>query len=187
MTDAYTKAELIEQLTLTQQQVHADIAAMTDSQFNAGSDQSWSAAGYLKHLILSVKPVAKALNLPLERLHSMFGQAETTPRPYAAVVAAYEARLAEGIRAEDFERVTPGFYRFPEGVTDEKAYLTQTWAESNSRLLATLEQWDELTLDSHQMPHPAIGMITVREMLFFTLFHNRLHAQDIRQAGLAAV
>ena len=187
MTDPYTKAELIAQLTLTQQQVHNDIAAMTDAQFDAGSDQSWSAAGYLKHLILSVKPVAKAINLPPERLLSMFGQAENPSRTYGEVMAAYQARLAEGIRAEDFDRVTPGFYRFPEGVTDEKTYLTQTWDESNTRLLAALEQWDEVTLDSHQMPHPAIGMITVREMLFFTLFHNRLHTQDIRQAGRAAL
>ena len=187
MNDPRSKAEVIEYLQQVQRSVHDDIAAMTEAQFNAGSDQSWSAAGYLKHLILSIKPVAKAIKLPQERLQSMFGQPEKPSRTYAEVMAAYQARLAEGIRAEDFDRVTPGFYRFPEVITDEKTYLTQTWDESNERLLAALEQWDEVTLDSHQMPHPAIGMITVREMLFFTLFHNRLHAQDIQQAGLAAV
>ena len=183
MNDSRSKAEVTEQLQQVQRAVHDNIAAMTEAQFNAGSDQSWSAAGYLKHLILSIKPVAKAIKLPQERLQSMFGQPEKPSRTYAEVMAAYQARLAEGIRAEDFDRVTPGFYRFPEGITDEKTYLTQTWDESNERLLAALEQWDEVTLDNHQMPHPAIGMITVREMLFFTLFHNRLHAEDIQRAG----
>jgi hypothetical protein len=183
VTDPYTKTELSDQLRLVQQEVHNSVQAMTEAQFNVGSDQSWSAAGYLKHLILSVKPVAKALARPPKQLLRMFGQAESKPRSYADVVAAYEARLADGIRAEDYERITPGVYRFPEGVTDEKDYLTQTWDESNNRLLAALEQWDEAALDSHQMPHPAIGTITVREMLFFTLFHNRLHARDIQQAA----
>ncbi|MEZ4668151.1 MAG: DinB family protein [Anaerolineae bacterium] len=187
MADPYNKAEILAQLESVQRSVHDNIAAMTETQFNAGTDESWSAAGYLKHLILSVKPVAKALGFPPERLQGLFGQPDHSSRTFADVMAAYKARLADGIRAEDFDRVTPVTYRFPEGITDEKAYLTDTWDESNQRLLTAVSTWDEAALDTHQMPHPAIGMITVREMLFFTLFHNSLHAEDIRKAGAAAV
>lgn len=183
MTDPTSKAEVMEQLRLVQRSILDDIHAMSVAQFNTGAAEAWSAAGYLKHLILSIKPVAKALGFPPERLQSLFGLAETPSRPYTQVVVAYQARLAEGIRAEDYEKVTPGFYRIPEGVTDEKVYLTETWEESNNRLLAAVEGWDEDKLDTHQMPHPAIGMVTIREMLFFTLFHNRLHAQDMRNAA----
>jgi DinB superfamily len=183
MNNPHTKNELLDELRTVQRSVGENIRAMTESQFNTGTEQSWSAAGYVKHLILSIKPVAKAMSLPLERLQSMFGQSDRPTRTYDELVAAYQARLAEGIRAEDFDRVTPGFYRFPEGSTDEKEHLTQTWDESNQRLLTALEQWDETALDSYQLPHPAIGMVTAREMVYFTLFHNRLHGQDIREAG----
>ncbi len=62
----------------------------------------------------------------------------------------------------------------------------QTWNESNQRLFDALQNWEEADLDRYQVPHPAIGPITMREMLFFTLHHNSLHWRDIQQAGANA-
>jgi hypothetical protein len=181
-----SKNDIIEQLSHIKQGVGATVQAFTDGQFNAGTTESWSASGYLKHLILSVKPVAKAINLPKDKLVDLFGQPERASVTFDELVGMYTRRLADGIRAEDFDRVTPTFYRIPEGVTDEKAYLTETWYESNQRLLDALHQWDEADLDRYQLPHPAVGMVTIREMLFFTVHHNTLHWDDIRQAGARA-
>jgi len=46
-----------------------------------------------------------------------------------------------------------------------------------------LVHWSETDLDTHQFQHAALGMITVREVLFFTIFHNTLHWNDIRAAS----
>ncbi len=178
-----TQSEIRQHLTTLAQELSAHLRRLSPEQFNHGSAESWSPAGYLKHLILSVKPVVKAMNLKAERMEAMFGVAATPSRPYDELVATYQARLAEGIRAEDYENVTPGFYRFPEGVSDEQAYLIQTWDESNERLVNALDDYSESDLDRLQLPHPAVGMVTLREMLFFTLFHNRLHAGDIQRAA----
>jgi len=186
MNNPQTKSELVEQLTAVHQDIKAVIENTPADQFDIGTNQSWSAAGYLKHLILSVKPMAKAISFPQEQLRSMFGQSERGSRPYEEVVAQYKARLAEGVRAEDFDRVVPEFYRIPEGVQDVQAYLAQTWDDSNQRLFGALANWSEADLDSYQLPHPAIGLITVRETLFFTLYHNRLHCNDMQQAVLSA-
>lgn len=183
MSEPSTKSELIEQLVQVKDSLCQDVQSMSPDQFNQGNDESWSANGYLKHLILSVKPVAKAMSLPLPQLESMFGRAERPSRTYAEIVAAYKARIADGVRAEDYQNVTPTFYRLPEGVTDEKTYLTETWNESNQRVLDTLQKWEDADLDIYQLPHPAIGMTTVRETLFFTLYHNTLHWNDIQGAG----
>lgn len=181
MHDPQTKADLVAQLAQVQQQISSSVAQMTPEQFNAGTAEEWSAAGYLKHLILSVKPLAKALQLPPERLREMFGTPDHPSRSYAEFTALYNQRLADGVRAEDMDRVVPTFYRFPEGVTDEKAYLLETWDESNRRLLDAVAQWDEGALDSYQLPHPALGMVTLREMLFFTVHHNMMHSRDIER------
>ncbi len=186
MTSPSTKNDIIDQLSHIKQGVGATVQAFTDGQFNAGTAESWSASGYLKHLILSVKPVAKALGLPKAKLVELFGQPERPSVTYDKMVELYTNRLADGIRAEDFDRVTPGFYRIPDGVTDEKAYLVETWRESNQRLLDALQNWDEADLDRYQLPHPAIGSATVREMLFFTVHHNTLHWRDIQAAGARA-
>ncbi len=177
------KLDVMKQLRMVQQAVVDTVDGMSEAQFNHSVGPEWSAAGYLKHLILSVKPVAKALNLPQDKLREMFGTAEGGSRSYAEIASAYSERLSEGVRAEDYTNVTPDFYRFPDGVTDQKQYLTQTWDESNTRLLNAVEGWDDSALDSLQMPHPAIGMVTVREMLYFTLHHNSLHWNDIQRVG----
>jgi hypothetical protein len=185
MSDPQSKTELAEQLSKIQRAVTGTVQGMSAAQFASGTAESWSAADYLRHLILSVKPFAKAMNLGAATLQKMFGLPERASLTYAELVAGYEAKLAEGFRAEDNERVIPVSYRFPEGTTDEKEHLVQAWNDGNNRLLEALKVWSEEDLDTHQLPHPAIGMLTVREMLFFTLHHNTMHWHDIEQAASA--
>jgi hypothetical protein len=182
-SDISTKLDILSHLSHIQQAVATLTNAMTGEQFFHDTDTRWSPAGYIKHLILSIKPVAKALNLPPDRILSLFGAPAQPSRSYDAIVAAYTARLAEGIRAEDYENVTPGFFRLPEGTTDEQRYLIDTWNDSNARLIAAVNGWDETALDTHQLPHPAIGAVTVREMLYFTIHHNTLHWRDIEASA----
>jgi hypothetical protein len=119
------------------------------------------------------------MSLPVAQLHKMFGQPDHPSRTFAEVAAGYKAKLAEGLRAEDNERVTPVSYRFPENTVDEREHLLQAWNDGNNRLLAALQNWTEDDLDRYQLPHPAGGMLTLREMLYFTVFHNTLHWHDI--------
>jgi hypothetical protein len=42
-------------------------------------------------------------------------------------------------------------------------------------LARALEHWTEMDLDRCRLPHPLLGKITVREMLFFTLYHYEHH------------
>jgi hypothetical protein len=183
MSDPQTKAELVEQLVHVQQALTETVQAMSSEQFNNGTLESWSAALYLQHLILTTKPFAKALKLPPEQLLTMFGKPDHPSRNYVDLVAVYKARLDDGIRAEDFQPVTATSYRYPEGVEDKQKYLVETWNESNNRLLDALKEWTEEDLDAYQLPHPAVGLITLREMLFFTVHHNTLHWHDIEYAG----
>ncbi len=183
MSDPQSQSEIVEQIASIQEGISRDIGCMSDTQFNDGSIEAWSAAAYLKHLLLSVKPVAKGMGFPADVLKQQFDSSNRASRPYAGVVSAYQKRLDEGVRAEDYDKVVPIFYRFPEGITDERAYLLQSWDDANQRLISAVQQRSEAELDSLQMPHPAIGMITLREMLFFTIFHNTLHWHDIQHAG----
>jgi hypothetical protein len=44
-----------------------------------------------------------------------------------------------------------------------------------------LDRWSEAALDSVQMPHPLLGRLTAREMIFFTLYHNQHHVEVVRR------
>ena len=47
------------------------------------------------------------------------------------------------------------------------------------RLHGAITRWGERALDRFRLPHPALGQLTVREMLFFTLYHNLHHVLNV--------
>lgn len=178
----YSASEISHHLRELQQRVLDALLPASAEQFNRGDAAAWSAGDYLKHLLISVKPVARIMSQPGHALITSFGAADRPSRPYDQVERDYQARLAEGARAEDFPNVLPESYRFPEGVQDQQAHLIEAWRDANQRLIDAVSLWTEEELDRGQLPHPALGMVTMREMLFFTVIHNRLHAGDIERA-----
>ena len=147
--------------------------------FFEGTDSNWSPAGYLQHLILSVKPYARGLKLPKEKLEQLFGTAESKSRNYDELVAEYHTRLDDGVRAEDYPNVVPSDFRYPDNIEDKQSYLLETWRSANEQFIQALENWSEDEMDKYRMTHPALGAITIREVCFFTIHHNRLHSKDI--------
>ena len=183
MSEPQSKPEIIDQLRLVQHGVSETVQGISAARFEQGTAQAWSPGDYLKHLLLSVKPFAKAVGFPPAALRRRFGEVSQPPQSYGTIVAAYQARLAQGIRAEDYEAITPGAFRVPEGTVDLKAYLVGLWDDAHERMITGLAQWSEADLDTIQIMHPALGSVSVREMCFFTIAHNKLHWNDIRVAA----
>ncbi len=52
-----------------------------------------------------------------------------------------------------------------------------------------IERWSDAQLDRRCLPHPLLGKLSVREMLFFTLYHNLHHVQvaERRRREAAAI
>ncbi len=48
-----------------------------------------------------------------------------------------------------------------------------------SGLVGKIPGWSEAALDRYRLPHPLLGKLTVREMLFFTLYHNAHHLDQV--------
>jgi hypothetical protein len=185
LSEPRTKDAILANLGLLQETVARMVSGFPTQQFFTKTGDAWSAADYFKHMLLSLKPFVKGVERTPEKLKAMFGEASQPSRSYHEVNAAYMKRLAEGIRAEDYEAVTPATFRLPEGTSDEKSTLVEVWNDAHTRLFRVIDAWTEADLDTVQIPHPALGMVTVREMLYFTLLHNTLHSRDIQQIVLA--
>ena len=59
------------------------------------------------------------------------------------------------------------------------------------QLWLAIGSWREQDLDRYVLPHPLLGKLTLREMLFFTLYHNYHHVRNVAArlqsaAGVAA-
>lgn len=154
--------------------------------FAARFGEAWSPAENVRHLIKSTKPVAQALSMPRSELAAMFGTSAATSDSFAGVRERYQARLVGGADAGKFapEAMSP-----PADPEAWQLELIGTCRDAVRALADAAGQWEEDDLDQYQIPHPLLGNLTVREMLFFTLYHHGHHRQNVagRMAALGPV
>jgi DinB superfamily len=146
----------------------------TDEAFFAAQGDHWSPAVHLRHLTKSVRVVGDALQ-KWKPMLLVFGRPGRPSRSYEEVVAAYVEALDRGGKAGRFA---------PRGEDPERHLVVAGWQLAGRGLQRAANRWSEKALDRYQLPHPLLGKLTVREMLFFTLYHNAHHARRIRERAL---
>jgi len=132
---------------------------------------AWSYAENLDHLIRSIKPLTQALRLPKVALRLLFGSPKNPSRTFEEMKAAYVSRLDAGAVASG--RYLPVQDQLKD--SSSQSALLEKWNRASSRLVSALNTWGDAELDRHALPHPILGTITVREMLFFTIHHAMRH------------
>lgn len=141
----------------------------------------WSIGQHAKHLLLSAQPVTKGMQLPKPALLNAFGtRGERLERSEEELVKVYRSALAGGVKAP------PKFT--PEELTEaQKAGLVADLKQELNDLTSTIDQWSETDLSEYVMPHPALGVLTIREMLIFTVYHTQHHtlAMQVKEQGTA--
>ena len=167
--------KFIEQLL----HAHADemiafIGQQTSSQFVDAFHGKWSVAQNLDHLNKSLSPVNLALRLPRFILTLLFGKPNRKPRSYEELVARYHQKLAAGGTAS-------GRY-IPSKITwEQKEKLVNTFRKETSRMKHGMHRLTEHQLDRYLLPHPLLGKLTVREMLFFSVYHIQHHITLLKE------
>jgi hypothetical protein len=169
-----TKEALIVEIKNAGRRVLDRYEAVPSDQFFVRPDKNWSASDNVDHLVKSIKPVVLALRMPRFGLRSMFGRAEHPSRTYAEMCKAYEDEIARGAQASG--RFLPDQH-MPAHAEEQKKRLLERLSKANLDLLTALGGWQDAELDQCQLPHPILGKLTLREMLFFTVYHTLRHAR----------
>jgi hypothetical protein len=169
-----TKDALIRSWEASHQGVAAFFEALPPHIFFSRPANAWSPADNLDHLVRSVKPLVKALKLNKERLRQMFGAPTQPSRPFSEIRDAYLQLLKNGAGAGG--RFVPS-QQDPAAEEREsaKARWLEEWQRLGAALTESLGDWSERELDEYVIPHPILGNLTVREMLFFISLHNVRH------------
>jgi DinB superfamily len=147
---------------------------MEDGRFFHQPEGKWSAAENLGHLILAVKPLNIAFRLPRFILRLLIGKANRPSLSYVDLVAKYQQKLAAGGRA------SRAFIPKSLPANTDKATLLRNFQNVNDRFLENSSQWKEEELDIYMLPHPLLGKLTIREMLYFTVYHTQYHHEIIK-------
>ena len=142
----------------------------------------WSPAQQVRHLTRSTYPLARAFAMPRLPLLIRFGFTLRRPGTYASLVRRYEKLLESKPQAGRF---APD----PDASTDDerRAEIMARFRDAISKLDGAAEAWPERALDRYRLPHPALGKLTMREMLWFTVFHTAHHGGQMERRREAVV
>jgi hypothetical protein len=173
----YTREQIIRAFDQQEIESIAYWNAFDTDTFFRKEGSSWSAADTVRHLTKSMRPVVKALGMPKILLRLLFGKPGRASMSYDELCARYLRLLAEGGQAGRF---APSAQSQDDLQAWRLAILGQ-FARVHGELRKTIARWPERKLDGLQLPHPLLGKLTVREMLFFTLYHERHHMAVIER------
>ncbi len=166
-----TAEQIQEAWTATAAEVTDLFARCSPAEFSADRDGRWSFAQNLNHLTRSAGAVAKGLGFPKLLIRVLFGRGGQS-RALMQLQADYKQKLAGGAQARG---------RFvPKAANSSQDEAIQAWRNTVLLLQKNLGKWNDKQLDNSRMPHPLLGKLTVREMLFFTIFHTQHHLAQCR-------
>ena len=156
----------------------AYLATLPDSAFFAAQGAAWSPAEHVRHLRKATTPLVSALKLPRWVLGLRFGRHHGGSRSFNEMREVYRAQLANGARAGRF---TPSAELPPGNPAARRAEIMTMWTAATVDLQNALRRWPEAALDRQRLPHPILGLLTVREMLAFTVYHTAHHLRRIAE------
>jgi hypothetical protein len=171
-----------EEIAAALHALHVDsvryLAGLSAREIFAAQGSKWSPAEHVRHLTKSVRPMARALTLPRLVLLVRFGRNRGPSRSFPRIREAYRARLARGYGANPY---APSKRPAPADVESGRREIMDQWTASLDALVAAIPAWRDGALDRYRLPHPLLGTLTVREMLFFTLYHNAHHIRLVAE------
>jgi uncharacterized damage-inducible protein DinB len=176
MAETTTKEQLMKMLKVSNQQVIDWFTVLPVENFFLGFEGAWSAAENVDHLIKSHKPIAKALKLPKITLRALFRKPHKASISYEELCQNYRDEIAKGAQAAG--RYLPDQESPDTNAESKKRELLDQFSKASTELVSTLEKWNDTELDEYLLPHPILGKLTIREMIFFTVYHNLRHASQ---------
>ena len=171
------KQELVNQLTGNHQSFVTYVLSLSEADFTKSESGKWTAGQQLDHLYRSAKPLVLAFSLPPFIVKLLFGKANRPSKTYEEIVQKYEDTLANGAKASgSFVPKTIAF--------EKRTPLVNSLLQVVQKITSRVANYNEQLLDEVVLPHPLLGKMTAREMLYFTIYHVSLH-QKITQRNLS--
>ena len=144
------------------------VNGLTAEEYVFTSHRKWTAAQQLEHIVLCVKPLVQVFSMDKTTIAQTFGQTDKAGRSYEALLSDYLVKLNDGGKAP--ERFVP-----PTTPANSKEALCESLTKLINDLCSKIETFNESELDTLLIPHPLLGPITLREMLYNAIYHVGHH------------
>jgi hypothetical protein len=95
-------------------------------------------------------------------------------RSYEQVLNKYNTALSSGLAP------SPNPFG-PKNDHTNRNYILNDYKIETKKFIKSLNSWTEKQLDTYILPHPVIGKLSIREMLYFTHLHTIHHSEIIKK------
>lgn len=163
---------IAQQLTDDCQAFIHHVRNLSEAQFIQHIADKWSVAEVMQHLYLSARPVARLIIGPRD-VFMQWGKADAPSKTYDEIASLYTNVLATGAKAP--LSMSPR----PEDMQVDKQTVMERFTAVYQALTEALTSWSDQELDMYLIPHPALGKLTIREMLYFTSIHTHHHLERL--------
>lgn len=168
------KTELLAKLSISHDNFANYIDSLANEKFNAQLNEKWNAGKELDHIVKSIEPLAKILCSKTTIIEN-FGVIDRPTLSFIDLRNKYKDILKNGGTA--IGRFVPE----QEIGADRKAELVKKMLNYIHIIKTNLTNFSEDELDNLVLPHPLIGPLTIREMIYFTIYHAEHHVQNIKR------
>jgi hypothetical protein len=167
-----TLPEILEALAAGGREIEAYFLALPNSPFFDGDATHWGPAHHLSHLTIGHKRVARGLGSPALLPANPRGRS----RNFEEIRDLYRTGLPLVPKEKLLDNPLPP--KLEPGAT--QADVVAGFVTASAKLREVAATWNEAESDARSLPHPFLGLLSVREMLFFFVVHDRHHLDGVR-------
>lgn len=151
------------------------IANLSKEEYYYSFENKWNAAKHLDHIIKSVTTLHNAFKLPKWFVKWKFGKANRPSRTKEELIAKYLDKLQTA-------KPTPKQFQPKEIDFNKREKKLVLLKKTVEKMCVQVNKMSELELDYYIFPHPLLGRLTFRELLYFTAYHASQHKELIEKS-----
>lgn len=140
-------------------------------------NEKWTAGQQADHIYRSLMPVHLILKFPKWTIKQLLGTANRPSKSYEELVSKYYYKL------ENRTGTPPKFFTPKEISVAIKPIVFAKVQNNLNKICKALESFSEEELDEFILPHPLLGKVTLREMMYFNILHVE-HHRNIAERNL---
>ncbi len=166
------KETLIYQFINNHIELANHVDGLSEADFIINKNEKWNAAQQIKHVSLCLSPINQSLTSKTF-IEQKFGKVNRLNLSYDQIIENYKKALAEGGKAP--EKYLPTHHAF-----EDKQVLLDELHELLKSIKSKLTNYSEIELESLVLPHPLMGIITIKELFYLMSYHATHHLDQVK-------
>lgn len=175
-----SKSEIYSMLKSQHQELMSYLSDLNEVQMHHIQDGKWSVLQNIDHLLKSLKVVNPAVRKPSILLRSAFGKPNRAARTYEGLVKRYREKLSDG------KAQSPEEYQAAPSQEMDRQEVLADYDREMQKFLKFVNSVKDRKLDRTLLPHPLLGKLLMREVLYFMHFHTQHHFEALKKISLSA-